>query len=80
MSYEPQRVFEIYIVVRQNDETGPSYAPQSREVRSKKFYSLKEAIKLMELHERERTPAKLYRAYVGEWKEINLEKPEYGVS
>lgn len=70
MSYEPKRVTEIYIVVRQDAETAPSYAPQSREVRSKKFYSLKEAIKLIELHEREGTPAKLYHAYVGEWEEM----------
>jgi len=70
MNYEPKRVTEIYIVVRQDDETAPSYAPRSSEVRSKKFWALREAINLMNVHERNGVPAKLFRAYVEKWEEL----------
>lgn len=64
---EPRNVREIYIVVRQDEEKA-GFRPNSHEKRSKKFFSLAEARKLKRYHG---DNAKLYRAEVGPWIEID---------
>lgn len=60
-------------MLRMDEETAPSYAPKSSEVRSKKFFSLKEATKLYKEHKRNGRPARIYEAEVTEWKEMKID-------
>ena len=68
----PKRLHTIYLVVRDDPAPAPLYAPKSSEVRSKKFYSLKEATKLYKQHKAFGRPVRLYEAQVNEWEEIIL--------
>lgn len=63
----PQKVEKLYIVVRQDDEVGPSYAPNRFEQRSKKFFSLKEALGRKAAL---KGKGKLFEADVSEWREV----------
>lgn len=67
----PQRTEKLYCVVRQDDKSGHTYAPNRFEQRSKKFFSRREALERMRVLGGN---GRMFEADVSEWREVDVTK------